>query len=173
MKQKLLLNILLAFIWAALTGAISLQNLLVGFVLSFVVISLLQPLLGRDSYGGRFLYWIGFWLWFIKELFASSIRVAVDVLTPGYQMNPGVIAVPLDVTTDAEITFLANTISLTPGTLSLDVSADRKTLYIHAMYIKGSDVEGEKQAIKYDVERRVRIALGAEPEPEGRKGLSE
>lgn len=173
MKQKLLLNILLAFVWAAVTGTMSIQNLLIGFLIGYGVVFMLQPLLGRESYGGRIIYWIGFLFWFVKELFLSSIRVAIDVLTPAHKMNPGVIAVPLDVETDGEITFLANTISLTPGTLSLDVSQDRKTLYIHAMYIRGSDIESEKLAIKHDVERRVRIALGSLPMRSEKKGLSE
>jgi multicomponent Na+:H+ antiporter subunit E len=160
MKQKLVLNILLAFVWTAVTGAISVQSFLVGFAIGYGVIFVLRPLLGREQYGGQILYWIGFVIWFTKELFLSSLRVAVDVLTPAHRMNPGVIAVPLDATGDAEITFLANTISLTPGTLSLDVSQDRKTLYIHAMYIRGGDIEAEKRAIKEDVEQRVRRALG-------------
>jgi multicomponent Na+:H+ antiporter subunit E len=173
MKQKFLLNTLLAIVWAAVTGALTPQNIVVGFVLGYAVIFVLQPLLGRDQYGSRVLYWVRFIFWFIRELFISSLRVAVDVLTPAHRMNPGVIGVPLDVTTDAEITFVANTISLTPGTLSLDVSQDRKTLYIHAMYIRGGDIEAEKRAIKHDVERRIQIALGRLPTSEERKGLSE
>lgn len=161
MRQKLLLNILLAFVWALVTGAVSPQNLLVGFVLGYVTIAILQPLVGTDRYGSRIFYWIRFILWFFKELFMSSIRVAIDVLTPTDRMRvtPGVIGIPLDVRTDAEITMLANTISLTPGTLSLEVSRDRKTLYIHDMYIWNKDVPHERQAIKDSVERRVQIAL--------------
>jgi multicomponent Na+:H+ antiporter subunit E len=173
MKQKLILNILLAVVWASVTGALTPQNFVVGFIIGFGVIFILQPLLGRDEYGSRVLYWVGFLLWFVRELFVSSFRVAIDVLTPAHRMNPGVIAVPLDVETDAEITLVANTISLTPGTLSLDVSEDRRTLYIHAMYIRDGDVEAEKRAIKYDVERRVRIALGRLHTREAKKGMRE
>jgi multicomponent Na+:H+ antiporter subunit E len=50
-------------------------------------------------------------------------------------MQPGVIALPLSARTEMEITLVANLISLTPGTLSLDVSDDRKVLYIHAMFL--------------------------------------
>jgi multicomponent Na+:H+ antiporter subunit E len=68
-------------------------------------------------------------------------------------MRPGVIAIPLDAQTDIEITVLANLISLTPGTLSLDVSADRQTLYIHTMYL--DDPEAARRGIKRGFERRV------------------
>ena len=60
-------------------------------------------------------------------------------MTPTFYMTPGIVSVPLDVKTDLEITILANVISLTPGTLSLDVSNDRTVLYVHSMYIKDKD----------------------------------
>jgi multicomponent Na+:H+ antiporter subunit E len=70
-------------------------------------------------------------------------------------MRPGVIAVPLDAKTDAEITLLANLITLTPGTLSLDLSPDRGVLYVHTMYIDQDDVERARRQIKDNLERRV------------------
>jgi len=68
-------------------------------------------------------------------------------------MRPGIVAVPLDAETDAEITLLANLLTLTPGTLSLDVSADRRFLYVHMMYIEDADVA--RRQIKDGYERRV------------------
>ena len=68
-------------------------------------------------------------------------------------MRPGVIGIPLDAETDLEITMLANVISLTPGTLSLDVSEDRKTLYIHAMYVENPD--DLRTEIKDGLEKRL------------------
>jgi multicomponent Na+:H+ antiporter subunit E len=70
-------------------------------------------------------------------------------------MRPGIIAIPLDARTDLEITLLANLITLTPGTLSLDVSADRRVLYIHVMYIDNDDIEAVRRNIKDGFERRV------------------
>jgi hypothetical protein len=68
---------------------------------------------------------------------------------------PGVIAIPLDARTDAEITLLANLITLTPGSVSLDLSADRRSLYVHAMYIDGGDIEAYRRSVKEGLERRV------------------
>jgi multicomponent Na+:H+ antiporter subunit E len=68
---------------------------------------------------------------------------------------PGVIAIPLDARTDAEITLLANLITLTPGSVSLDLSEDRRVLYVHAMYIDGGDVEAYRRSVKEGLERRV------------------
>jgi multicomponent Na+:H+ antiporter subunit E len=83
----------------------------------------------------------------------SNLRVARDVLTPKQYMRPGVVALPLEAKTDGEITLLAGLITLTPGTLSLDVSADRKFLYVHSMYI--DDPEREKERLKRRFEKRL------------------
>ena len=71
--------------------------------------------------------------------------MAYDVVTPKFYMTPGIVRVPLEAETNLEITLLANLITLTPGTLSLDVSDDRKVLYVHAMYLK------DKQAFIDDI----------------------
>ena len=94
---------------------------------------------------------------FLVELVMSSIRVAWDVVRPRSRARPGIVAVPLDATSDLQITVLANLISLTPGSLSLDVSDDRKTLYVHLMFV--GSVEAERDAIKQDFERRVMEAI--------------
>lgn len=96
---------------------------------------------------------VSFLAFYLKEVIISNFKVAWDVVTPGYLSNPGFIALPLDVSSDAEILTLANLISMTPGTLSMDVSTDRKVLYIHAMYM--DDAEELKATLKRDFESRV------------------
>ena len=77
--------------------------------------------------------WLSLALFFFTELLLSALRVAWLVVQPKFNLRPAIVAYPLTVSTDAQITLLANMITLTPGTLSVDVSADRKTLYIHAI----------------------------------------
>ncbi len=79
--------------------------------------------------------WLSLIALFVKELILSALKVAWLALQPRITIRPAIVAYPLTVTTDAQITLLANMITLTPGTLSVDVSADRKTLYIHAIDI--------------------------------------
>jgi multicomponent Na+:H+ antiporter subunit E len=141
-------NILLALAWLALTGVFTPGNLLVGFVLSYVILRFAQRALGPSPYFGKVFDVIRLVLFFLYELIASSLRVAHDVLTPTHYMRPGVIAILLEMESDEEITLVANLISLTPGTLSLDVSADKRTLYIHAMYIDDEDLDVFRQKIK-------------------------
>ena len=148
-----LLNVLLALLWAAVTGTLTLASLLTGFVVGVLVLALVGRALGGARYTSRLVRGVMLALFFLWELFASSLRVAWDVLTPRHGMRPAIVAVPLDVTTDAEVTLLANLISLTPGTLSLDLSDDKRTLFVHAMYV--DDPEALKRSIKRDFEGRV------------------
>jgi len=129
-----LLNLVLALVWGAVTASFAPGNLLFGFVLGFVSLWLV-----RDRFNLRNFYrplrvlrlvWV-----FLKELCLSGYRVARDTLSPRLSFTPSIIAFPLDLKHDAEIMLLANLISLTPGTLSVDVSSDRSTLYIHAMNV--------------------------------------
>lgn len=96
---------------------------------------------------------LSFLLFYLKEVIISNFRVAYDVLTPTNYANPAIIAMPLDARTDFEILMVANLISMTPGTMSLDVSTDRKTLYIHAMFVE--DVEQLKIELKDSIEKKV------------------
>lgn len=146
-------NIFLALIWALASGHISLPSLAIGFVLGFVVLWFAQPMMGPSRYFRRLpiaIRFAGFFLW---QLVLSNLRVAYDVITPRLHMQPGVVAVPLDAKTDQEITLLANLITLTPGTLSLDVSKDRRTLYVHAMFVDSPD--SVRDSIKNGFERRL------------------
>lgn len=146
-------NVALALVWAFAFGEMTLASLTIGFVLGFLVLWLTQGLLDTTSYCLRIpklIEFIGFFLW---ELLLANLRVAYDVLTPRHHMRPGIICLPLDAETDMEITMLANLITLTPGTLSLDVSEDRKILFIHSMYI--SDPESDAAKIKQGFERRL------------------
>jgi multicomponent Na+:H+ antiporter subunit E len=151
----LLWNILLALVWIGMTGEFTPLNFVIGFGLGLLILFFARRVIGTPNYlakTGQVAELFVFVLW---ELVLANLRVAYDVLTPGYRMRPGVIAIPLDARTDAEITLLANLITLTPGTLSLDVSSDRSVLYIHIMYIDNDDLAEVRRRIKTGFERRV------------------
>ncbi|HSG73064.1 MAG TPA: Na+/H+ antiporter subunit E [Planctomycetaceae bacterium] len=144
-------NILLAVIWAAVTADISLQSLSFGYVLGFLVLWLMTPILGPTGYFKKFGMVFKLFANLGKEMVRSNLRVAYDVITPTIYMRPGVVAVPLDARTDMEIALMANMITLTPGTMSLGVSRDRKFLYVHSMFI--DDPETLRREIKEGIER--------------------
>ena len=146
-------HILLALSWAAITGLFSWSNVLAGFILAYLALFIAQRAIGSYTYIRKIDRVLRFAVFYVWELILANLRVAYDVMTPRLRMQPGVVAIPLDARTDAEITLLANLITLTPGSVSLDVSSDRRFLYLHAMYI--DDVEEFRQSIKDTLERRV------------------
>ena len=153
MKNRFLSNILLTIIWVALTGNFTFTNYFFGFLISFFMMWLITSGTGNAKYFRILPRVISFIFFFLYELLKANLQVAYEVMTPHYNMSPGIVKVPLDVKTNLEITFLANLISLTPGTLSLDVSEDKKVLYVHSMYITSK--ESFIRGIKNGFEKRI------------------
>ncbi len=73
---------------------------------------------------------------FIRELIVSNAIVAREVLTPGLNLEPAIIRVPTSCTTDVQMMLLANTITMTPGTLSLEVDTQTRDLYVHGLFVR-------------------------------------
>ncbi|WP_373058534.1 Na+/H+ antiporter subunit E [Zunongwangia sp. H14] len=153
MKNRFVSNLLLTLVWVALTGNFNFANYLFGFVLSFIILRVITRGSGTAKYFTIVPRIIVFILYFFYELIKANLQVAYEVITPHYRMKPGIVKIPLDVKSNIGITLLANLISLTPGTLSLDVSNDRKVLYVHAMYI--NDRQEFIDSIKNGFEKRI------------------
>lgn len=148
-----LVNILLALTWAAVSGSFTLVNILFGFALGAATLYLIREQTGSAGYLSRSRRVLSLALLFVYELILSAWRVTVLVLTPNPKIKPGIFAYPLKVDRDSEITLLANLITLTPGTLSVDVSDDRRTLYVHTLDC--SDPDQTRRDIAEGFERRI------------------
>ncbi|AEV36949.1 monovalent cation/H+ antiporter subunit E [Pseudovibrio sp. FO-BEG1] len=152
-NRVFLMNLLLAAAWGAVTGSFTPLNLIFGFVLSSIALFLIREQIAFRDYfqrGGKVVILAGS---FFKELVLSSWRVLMIVIRPKIKLHPGIIAVPLSVTEDFEITLLANMVTLTPGTLSVDVSEDRKVLFVHCLNVP--DPEETIDGIKNGFERQI------------------
>jgi len=149
------LAILLALGWVAVTGAFTLPNLLLGIIVAVFVIFLLRHRLQRPLPFRRIVAIISLTAFFIRELLLSAVGVARLALSPRLRarLAPAIVAFPLTVRSDAEITLLANLITLTPGTLTLDVSADHRHLYVHALTLDSRDAL--IRSLAQGLERRV------------------
>lgn len=141
------LAVALALVWASITGSFSLLNLLLGGVVGFAGLWLVRGDLSRPGFLRKARRTLALAILFIYELLLSAVRVAWLVMAPDMrkQLNPGIFAFPLTAKSDTEITLLANLITLTPGTLSVDVSEDRSVLYVHALSVP------DKQALIKDI----------------------
>ena len=151
------LNLLLAVLWIAVSGSATFVNFLFGFLVSALAIGLIREQAEGVSYLRRVRFIVSLTILFFKELALSAWKVATLVLRRDMDLKPGIFAFPLTVDRDFEITLLANLITLTPGTLSVDVSEDRRTLYVHA--IDCSDPEGTKRDIAEGFERKIMEAF--------------
>ena len=147
------LHIILSLAWAAIAGNFSILNIFVGFMFGLLAIWLVREQLGAGLYFRKSRKIISLMFLFLYELVLSTIKVAFLVLKPKLDFEPGIIAYPLTVKSDSEITLLANLITLTPGTLSVDVSDDKKTLYVHA--IDATDPEAIIADISSGFEQKV------------------
>lgn len=158
--RVLLGNMLLALAWAALQGEFSLWTLVTGQFLGYLILVVLVRggVLKTSPYIGRVHRVVGLAAYFFYELVTANIRLALDVATPRFNMKPGIIALPLDATEDSQILLLSMLINTTPGSVALDVSPDRKTLYVHVMYMDTPDAAREE--LKQGFERRVLGVLG-------------
>ena len=136
--KAMLLIIALALGWTAVTGSLTVPNLLLGAVAGALALLLLGVRFGSPKLLGGVGRALALALLFVRELLLSAIKVALLVLTPDLKsrLKPAIIAFPLTATSDAEITLLANLITLTPGTLSIDVSDDRKAIYVHVLSLR-------------------------------------
>lgn len=154
MMSNFVANLVLAAAWAIFLGGFTWLTMLSGFAMGYGVLWLLQPLTGIGSnYFKRVWYWLKLLVMFLYELVISSVQVLWDIVTPDHCSRPAIIDMPLDTKTDAGILLVTNLISLTPGTLSIDVSEDRKTLKIHAMF--ADDPDAVCHALKSGMERWV------------------
>lgn len=157
MIKQFLMNLLLSFIWVALTGSMYYTNFLFGFMIGFGILWIMN----RNDDDRRYFYKvpriISFIFYFLWEMIKANVQVAYDVMTPKYFMRPGIVKYPLDAKTEMEINLLSTMISLTPGTLILDISEDKKTMFIHVMYL--DEPEKFVRDTKKGLERRLLEAI--------------
>mgnify|MGYP005839609841 CR=1 FL=1 len=151
--SHLLWNIVLALVWVSLQGQFRPGQFVTGFVIGYLVLVICQPALPKSSYtrkAWQVLNLLGYLMW---HILLANVQIAWRVLKPHLDIHPAVIAVPLRARTDAEITALANLITLTPGTLSIDLSPDRSTLYVHALDLR--DPKRFIRSLAQGLERRI------------------
>uniref|UniRef100_UPI00405627A0 Na+/H+ antiporter subunit E n=1 Tax=Candidatus Electrothrix sp. TaxID=2170559 RepID=UPI00405627A0 len=94
-----------------------------------------------------------FIFYYLKELTLSCLYVAYDILTPMDLMKPGIVEVPVDLKNEIAILAYTNLITMTPGSLTMDMSPDKKKIYVHAMYLH--DKEDFIRKMKGELEKKI------------------
>lgn len=151
MKGRIVLFILGFTIWSLLVWPLDFQHLIVGVVVAAFVAFMTGDMFIRRAnsfqHASRyfwFCYYIPMFLW---ECLKANIEVALIVLNPRLPINPGIVKVKTTLKSDTGLTFLANSITLTPGTFCVDINSKEGVLYIHWINVKNQDVNEATQLI--------------------------
>ena len=162
MKSRIILFILAFLIWSFLTWPLDLQHLIVGiFVCGFAAFMTGDMFTKRPHHfvhPARYLWFLYYVPLFIWECIKANIDVAYRVAHPDLPINPGIVKVKTTLKSDTALTFLANSITLTPGTMSVDIDQENGFLYIHWIDVKDKDIQRATEIIVKvfeDVLRRI------------------
>ncbi|MFJ1538544.1 Na+/H+ antiporter subunit E [Micromonospora chalcea] len=150
--------------WMLLWGDVSWGNLIAGLLVGVAVLVFFP--LPPVTFGGRFRprALLVFLITFIAELVSASLHVAAVALRFGYRPRGAIIAVPLRVRTDLNLTLTAEVISLVPGTLIIDVDRVEGVLYVHVLDVRGPQDVSDSRKRVLAVERRIVRAIGSPAE---------
>lgn len=152
-KGLLLANILLATIWVLATGTITQENFVFGFLIGFGILWIITPDRSKNDYFTLVPKLISFIIFVLYQIIKSNIQTFIESLYPKSKLSPAILKVPLDVKSDGEITFLSHLLNITPGTLVIAISDDKKALFVHVVHCKNK--EDYISQIKEVFEKRV------------------
>lgn len=153
MAFQILLNFFIALVWMFMSSSLTVTTFVIGYLIGLILILLMRRFFPGRLYIGRLWSIIKLGLIFIRELTMSNISVLLLVIRPKLDIHPMIFALPTELEHDWEITLLSSLITLTPGTIVLNVSDDQNTLYIHAIDV--DDVEDAIHSIKNSFEKAI------------------
>ena len=158
MALQFLINILVGVIWMFFSANYNSEYFAVGFFWDMVKQSIFRNTFAKNFLGKQLYYvylykWLKLIVMFLIELLKADINVLKMMLKKDLDVNPVIFEYPLTVKKNWQITLLANMITLTPGTLTVNVGHDNKQLFIHCL--DTNDIEGEIEGIKNSFEKAI------------------
>lgn len=149
--SKLFLVAVVFMVWLLLSFSFDLPHIVVGLIVSFIVVWLFSDVCLQKQWKFSrpfrylwFLYYIPIFSW---EVIKANLDVAYRILHPTIPIKPGIVKVKTKLKSDTGITFLANSITLTPGTLSVDVDQENGFIYVYWIYVRSQDIEDTTKRI--------------------------
>jgi len=152
------MTLFLLIMWLLLNNTLAFGHIVLGGLIALLIPLLIQPLNNPRPGVHKPLFIFKYIVVLLGDIIISNIQVAILICGKMSTLQPGIFAVPLDIEGELPITMLANTISLTPGTVSAELSADRKWLYVHALHLQ--DEHEEIRRIKNRYEQPLREIFG-------------
>jgi len=145
LKSRITVFILAFLAWLALTGVTRMQEVIAGLIVSLIVTLLAGHLVvttkKKNPFVKRLLFGILYTFKFIWEMLKANLHVAYIVLHPMLPIKPGIVKIKTKLKKDASLTMLSNSITLTPGTLTVDIDPEKQNLYIHWIDVESQEVD--------------------------------
>ena len=156
--RYLILFIILFLFWLILTFELSTANLVTGAILALISVLLFGKYFVRDVkkflQPARYFWLIVYLFIFIWECLKANFDVAYRVLHPAMPIKPGIVKVKLNLESNMARTFLAMSITMTPGTIAVDIIDDH--IYIHWIYISSEDPDVYSKKISGRFEKHLK-----------------
>jgi multicomponent Na+:H+ antiporter subunit E len=159
MSRRVILGLVLVAVWVALWGTLSLANVLTGILVATAIVVAFP--LDHDGVTVRLVPAVRYLGLFIVDLVQSSVAVARLVVAPLDRVEQGIVAAPIRACSPGIVTLVANSISLTPGTLTVEVQEAPPVLYVHYL---GSMEPDQVRRDVLDLQRNAILAFGSADE---------
>ncbi|MFC4355073.1 Na+/H+ antiporter subunit E [Chryseomicrobium palamuruense] len=153
MAFQILLNVFIAFVWMFLSNSFTAATFIIGYILGLVMLFMLRRFFRTRFYLDKVWAVVKLILLFIKELIVSNIAVLRVILRPKMNIRPAIFELDTQLKEDWEITLLSMLITLTPGTVVINVSEDRTKLYVHTLDL--DDVDDAVDSIRNSFEKAI------------------
>lgn len=149
----------LIILWLLLTSTFNSQEFLVGIFVCFVIAVITHKFYIRIGFPTinfkRFCFFVIYILVLFYEIIKANLDVALRIIRPSLPINPGVVIIKTRLKSDIAKTILANSITLTPGTFTLDIQGDK--LLIHWIDVEATDIEAATNIIGERFEKYLRV----------------
>jgi multicomponent Na+:H+ antiporter subunit E len=145
---RVLLTAWLVVVWVALWGPVTTATVAGGLaVAAGVQLAVPAGARRRTGFVVRPVAAVRFLAYFVAKLVEASVVVAVEVATPRSRIRTGIVAVPLRGASDGLVTLVADAVTLTPGTLTIEVGRNPPTLYVHVLHLR--DIEAVRREVRH------------------------
>lgn len=150
-RSRIVVFILSLLVWIALTSIVSFQEIFVGVILSFIISLIAGHFFitteKSKNFFKRLFYAVIYFFKFIWEMIKANVNVAYIVIHPLLLIKPGIVKIKSKLSKDLALTVLTNSITLTPGTLTVDINPVSKEIYIHCIEVRSKDVDENTRSI--------------------------
>lgn len=153
MKKRIVLFFFAFLVWMALSWSLDWQHFLIGILVALFVTFMTGDMMYVLKSPSRYFWFLYYTPVFVWECFKANIDVAYRVGHPDLLINPGIVKVKTKLKSDTGLTFLANSITLTPGTLSVDIDQENGFLYVHWINVEDKEIEKATEIIVHKFER--------------------